>query len=138
MPAVEWLAGNYQDQFKLKIAVESKLRRIPLTEDVRVMLYRSVRELLMNVGKHSKATSAQVRFSTDSETLSIAVEDDGIGFDPDQLTAGRSGGFGLFSLRERLRDLGVQFVLASSKGKGTRALLRAALARPIECGEGLR
>jgi signal transduction histidine kinase len=102
---------------------------VPLTEDVRSVLYRNARELLTNVIKHAAANTVSVRMETAGNELRITVEDDGVGFDPEAPapTSDREGGFGLFSIRERMADLGGSLQIVSAPGKGCRATLIAPL-----------
>jgi signal transduction histidine kinase len=97
----------------------------PLTAEQQTILYRSTRELLTNVAKHSKATSASLTVSGMKDKLRIFVEDDGIGFDA--ATAGMgfspSGGFGLFNLSEYLQHAGGEISFDSTPGCGTRVTI---------------
>jgi len=102
---------------------------VPLSEEVRIVLYRSVRELLHNVVRHAAATHATVSVHRTDEHIHITVEDDGMGFDP-EATRGRgdlAAGFGLFDIRERLDYLGGNVDIRSIADKGTRVTLTAPL-----------
>jgi signal transduction histidine kinase len=92
-----------------------------------VVLFTSVNELLNNVVKHATAQRVMVRVETDEQSVQVDVEDNGTGFNPESLDSGQSGewGFGLFSIRERLKYLGGYFDIQSAPGKGTRARLSA-------------
>jgi len=92
-----------------------------------------VRELLLNVVKHAKANKVKVSVRRISSQVSVSVEDDGIGFDPDKVvsTAAREGGFGLFSIRERLEQLGGHLEIKSEPGRGCKVTVTA----PIKHGE---
>ncbi len=96
----------------------------PLEDDVRAMPFRSVRELLTNIVKHSQNT----RIRKEGEQIVIHLEDDGIGFAPDGLEIGEDmGGFGLFSIRERLSHMGGSVDIDSNPGQRCRCTLRALL-----------
>jgi PAS domain S-box-containing protein len=130
--ALEWLvhqlranygiAGEYIDDHEPK----------PLGEDMRVVLFQAVRELLMNVAKHSQASSARVEAKVENGILIVSVSDDGAGFDPRKLKKQglSAGGYGLFSIRERLTHMGGQLQIDSAKGRGTRIELRTPLFVP--------
>jgi signal transduction histidine kinase len=62
---------------------------------------------------------------TSGDMLRIMVEDDGVGFDPETLASrpNHEGAFGLFSIRERMADLGGALEIESEPGKGTKATL---------------
>jgi len=101
----------------------------PLGESGQVVLFQAVRELLTNVGKHARATEVSVSIRHDEGSLHIEVADDGIGFDPARVDppSVTRGGFGLFSIRERLRLLGGVMMIDSKVGNGTRVVLTAPL-----------
>lgn len=92
-----------------------------LDTPTQIHLFRSIRELLFNVLKHAGATHAEVRISQNGGRISIEVQDNGVGFETAgaQIKPDASGGFGLFSIRERLFHLGGEFEIHSSPGGGT-------------------
>jgi len=118
--ALKWLAEQMQ-QHRLTVAVQAEGDHLPLAEDQAVLLFQSVRELLMNVVKHAGTEWTTVTVSRVDGVLRVAVEDNGRGFDA--ATAPVTAQFGLFSIKERMRALGGRLVLLSSPGKGTTATL---------------
>ena len=91
-----------------------------MEEYIRVTLFRSLRELLINVAKHARVRAARVRIEPNDGVARVIVEDDGIGFDQAaSADEPGQGGFGLFSIRERLRHLGCRFEIRSAPGQGT-------------------
>jgi signal transduction histidine kinase len=101
----------------------------PLAEDVRDILFRNVRELLANVIRHSQANQVEVSMQRDDATMEITVRDDGVGFDPQTgaLQQNPMGGFGLFSIQERMADLGGSLAIESKPGQGCTIRLTAPL-----------
>ncbi len=99
-----------------------------LSEDNSVLLFQATRELLFNVVKHAGVLSAAVTVTQSDGVITIAVTDHGCGFDAGTLRAqGRSsGGFGLFSISERLDLLGGRLEVESAPGQGSRFTLTAA------------
>jgi len=81
----------------------------------------------MNVVKHAEADKALAKVSGGEQKVRIEIMDNGKGFDKRQAfqTDVSSGGFGLFSIRERLRHFGGRLTIQSEKGKGTRVVLTA-------------
>jgi signal transduction histidine kinase len=120
--ALTWL-GEHMLPHGLSVAVTIAEDCPPLPEDQAVLLFQSVRELLMNVAKHAGTDRAAVSlFVTGDRTLRIVVEDAGKGFDA--AAADRpSEQFGLFSIRERMQVMGGALEVDSSPGRGTRATL---------------
>lgn len=126
--AVEDLASQIQERHALSVTVQkSGTGRDELSEELRILLYRTVRELLMNVVKHAAASKASIAIQDDGREIRVIVEDNGKGFETmkDDLRPGRHGGFGLFSIRERLRLLGGRLEVESAPGKGARVVVTA-------------
>ncbi len=100
-----------------------------LEEDVRIHIFRSVRELLVNVIKHSGAKQVKISVARVEQQIHITVSDDGVGFKShDQAISPEEGGkFGLFSIRERLRLLGGYLEIHSTAGHGSEIIMKAPL-----------
>ena len=79
-------------------------------------LLRILQEALANVARHSAAQAVRIELACDAGTVTLAIADDGCGFDPDSVR----GGLGLASMRERTQLLGGQFDLKTAQGIGTR------------------
>jgi PAS domain S-box-containing protein len=123
--AVEWLADQFQEQHGLTIHVQRDGQPKPLGEAASVLVFRVLRELLTNVVKHAQATRVDISVTRYGDYLSLAVIDNGIGFDPGESGArtGRPDGYGLFSIRERLNHLGGYLEVASTPGRGVSAYI---------------
>ncbi len=95
-----------------------------LSEDQELMLYDIARELLFNALKYARASIVSVTIEGPGAQVRIIIEDDGIGFDTACLDDGHSegGGFGYFSIRERLTYLGGELEVESAPGRGTRVV----------------
>jgi signal transduction histidine kinase len=100
-----------------------------LDENTRAILFRNVRELLTNVVKHAKAEKVSVRLKAEDTMVTIVVEDDGVGFDPQAVIqpGEEKGGFGLFSVQERMENLGGAFEIVSEPRKGCKVIMTAPL-----------
>jgi signal transduction histidine kinase len=120
--ALAGLADPMRHQFGYEVSLEDDGLPKPLDADVRGMLFRAVRELLVNVGKHAKASRVRIELRREGPRASITVADDGEGFDAAKALAGQSG-FGLFSIRERLTYLRGEMVILSTLGQGTQVRL---------------
>lgn len=123
--ALDWLVEQTQAKYGLRCSAEIQPLQKPIREDRRVILFQAVRELLVNVAKHGRATRAKVSFQGDGARVRIQVADDGCGFDTSLLTLPESTGkgFGLFSIRERLALLGGELQIDSIPGQGTTAIV---------------
>ena len=114
--AVERLAETFAGRSGIVAAVEPNLgaERLPL--ETETVLYRLVQEALTNVVKHAAATRVNIVLSHRDGGVSVIVEDDGRGFEPEAV---RSDALGLVGMRERLALLGGTLAVESSPGAGT-------------------
>lgn len=122
---------NWSKHFGIRVrlhATGSTDERLP--SEVETMLYRLAQEALNNVAKHARATRVDIVLERNSETLSLIIEDDGIGFDPsDADTLG--GGLGLMGMRERAALVGAEVQIESMRGRGTTIIVRTPVAPKI-------
>jgi len=127
--AIDWLAEQFQLKHNLKCSVETDKKPKPLSQDIEIVLFRSVRELLINIVKHARANRVKITIRVNKKNLRIRVTDDGIGFKQEtQMTrAYQDKQFGLFNITERIRHLGGKLEMDSQKGKGTMVTLVAPL-----------
>jgi len=129
--ALEWLLEHNQKEHGLEYRFENDHKQRRLHKDLSSFLFRAVRELLINVIKHARTDKVRVALYQNHHYLSILVEDYGVGFDAEgnALTAKGDGGFGLFSIRERLLHLGGRMKITSTVGTGTSVTLRVPLTK---------
>lgn len=118
---LDWLASWMHEKYGLHVDVDAAAEADPAYEEVRVLLYQAIRELLFNVVKHANVKRATVRLRCrDNDRVEVRVEDLGSGFDSENGEAKKTpGGFGLYSIRDRLELLGGKMELRSAPGKGT-------------------
>jgi signal transduction histidine kinase len=88
-----------------------------LPPQVETALYRVVQEALTNVARHAQASHVGVVLERRDDRVLAIIEDDGIGFDPDEVV--RRDRLGLFGMRERAEMLGGNLTIESSPGIGT-------------------
>jgi len=124
-PAIEQLVNRLGKEADLHVTLRHRGRAKSLPNELAVVLFHGVRELLINVVKHAQTRNAELSLSWHKDQLRIDVADDGIGWDLSE--RGSSTGFGLFSIAERLQYVGGRFELNSQPGKGTQATLTATL-----------
>jgi PAS domain S-box-containing protein len=120
--AVEWFAKHIRSQHGIRVEVQKDLVPIPMDDEIKVLLFRSVRELMINIVKHAQARNARVTIRREDDGINIEVEDDGVGIKdvPRDSRLKSDSGFGLFSIRERLHYLGGRVQVESEKGRGTK------------------
>jgi len=133
-----WLVEQIQEKYGITTEFEDDKQPKPMDKDVCVLLFRAVRELLINVVKHANASKVKVSTRKAGNQIQVCVEDDGIGFDVDKVflsSAKNGGGFGFFSIRERLEELGGNLKIDSKHGHGTKVTLIAPLKEQNTKGE---
>ena len=120
--AFQWLSEHMRTH-GLTVDVQVGADRINLPDDQAILVFQSVRELLLNIVKHADTNRAIVAVATTPTELHITVTDGGQGFDHTAVAAPEPGssGFGLFSIDERMRAMGGRFEINSTPGHGTRA-----------------
>ena len=125
VPALSWLAREMERTHDLSVRFDSETEPNPLAEGVQALLYRSVRELLINVAKHAKTNEASLSIRCDAHRLMLVVSDNGCGFSPAFLSDAplQQGGFGLSSVSERVTNIGGEMHIESQPGKGTMVTL---------------
>jgi signal transduction histidine kinase len=129
--AIGWLTKQIQKQHGMMIEFENDEQPKPVDDRMRSLLFQCVRELLINVVKHAQAQKAKVIIRRDKDAIVITVQDDGVGFETSEMSSSseRMGGFGLFSIKERLNYLGGNFEIESGREKGTRVAIVVPLRR---------
>ena len=121
VPAVAALGQELQQRHGVSFSTSCEGEVAGHEKDVLILLYQSIRELLTNVIKHSRARRCHISFFAQSDGMVINVQDDGIGFDPDaaRLQGASRRSFGLFSIQERLHGLGGGMEIESRPRQGT-------------------
>lgn len=118
--AAENLVEKFGEEYDIR-SVFTLVKSGHISEETAVLLYQSLRELLINILKHAQAKTITVVIDMEDELFSVAIKDDGVGFDTSSILDEDIGsmGYGLFSIRERLESVGGKFRIFSEIGKGT-------------------
>lgn len=131
--ALHWMAGQHAAQ-GLQVEVEAPGGFDVPEKELRITLYRAANELLVNTWRYAQVDKAKVEISSEEDgAVHLTVSDEGVGFSPEEIRAreGLEGGFGLFSLRERIEALGGRLRLESAPGRGARITLTVPLERSV-------
>ena len=124
--ALEELAQRFSRERQIECQVHGGGAFEPLSNQLKTLLYRAVRELLTNAAKHAHARTIDVELDRVDGYIRIAVKDDGMGFDGSHIetrSSDKGTGFGLLSIRERLMHLGGRMDIRSAPGEGTEVIL---------------
>ncbi|HDH33891.1 MAG TPA: sensor histidine kinase, partial [Nitrospirae bacterium] len=130
--AIKWLIDQFRVKHGLEITFEDNEQITEFDHNIRFLIFQAVRELLVNIVKHSEAKTAKICLTSDNNNLKVIVEDNGIGF-PD--SPDKKNGYGLFNIREKMNHIKGQFDIDSSAGKGTRVTLIVPFGADIKQGE---
>jgi two-component system, chemotaxis family, CheB/CheR fusion protein len=126
LAGLEWLTRWSQETHHLTVQVTVPTAPVPpLPEDLAILLFQSVRELLFNAVKYAQVPEVAVTLAWDGQGLTLTVADAGIGFNPSGLRGegGGGGGFGLARIRHRLQLVGGSMTINSAPGQGTQVTL---------------
>ena len=125
----QWLTENVNKKYGIETECTDHTDFAIVSPELKALLFRNIRELLTNIIKHSFANKVRVIFDRKDDNLIITVEDNGIGFETNKPSDSVSNtpGFGLFSIQERIDDLGGSFEISSVHGKGCTTIMKIPL-----------
>lgn len=132
--AIEAYVAEWQERYGIRVDIQTFGRDNSLPPDVAAVLYRLVQEGLTNVLKHAKASKVSIVLEKKPEGLALVLEDDGVGFDPDNVgraDAGQASGLGLSGMKERVALLGGSIAVESAAGKGSTIFVQIRLEEPV-------
>ena len=117
--ALKRFAVTFAAAFDMECQVQVVGRPQRLSKESEVAIYRILQAALHNVASHAQAHRAQVSFDFGADSLRVAIEDDGIGFDPQAALNAPGEHLGLIGMRERAESLGAELSVTSTVGEGT-------------------
>jgi len=125
----EWLSEEIEHKHGIAVEFEDDGESISLDDDMAALIFRDVRELLINVVKHADANTVKVSLEKSDKYIRVTVKDDGIGFNPDEAASMISdkAAFGLFSIRQRLGRIGGSLEINSAPGAGCTVIMTTPL-----------
>jgi len=118
--ALGWYGEEFAKRTNIAVKMEdlARERNRQLPRDAAVALFRIAQEALNNVAKHAHAQHVWLRVEADATHMTLAVRDDGKGFDPKAPEA-RATRLGMTTMEERVTAAGGMLELESAPGKGT-------------------
>jgi two-component system, chemotaxis family, CheB/CheR fusion protein len=123
---LRWLADQMHQTHGLRVTIRDTGVGDVSSYDLRILIFQSIRELLFNVVKHATNAEARIELRRTAGSIVVEVCDDGPGFDAEAaLHSHATAGFGLHSVRERLRLFRADMQIDSSPGRGTRIAVTA-------------
>ena len=122
--ALKWKLEQVHEKSNTSADFQSDITKINIDTNRRIIVYRIVCELLLNVIKHANASLISIKIRKIRKKYYISIADDGIGFDyVNETKLARTGGYGLFSINERLDSINGSLELKSNHESGTLATL---------------
>jgi len=121
LPAIEKLAKNASGTNNLKVEVQDFGLDEKLEASLEISIFRIIQELVTNIIKHAHATEATISITQHEDTLSIIVEDNGVGFNARKIH--KKDGMGLSSIEKRVEHLEGTLEVDATPGKGTTILI---------------
>jgi PAS domain S-box-containing protein len=133
-PALQWLSRSMMENHNLKLKIDADAGAEPESDNIRAFLFQAVRELLFNVVKHAQIGQAEIHLRRVESQVEVMVVDRGAGFETvkKRNRSEQGGGFGLFSIRERVELLGGSLQIETAPGAGTRVRVRVPARQPNE------
>jgi len=123
LPTLERYVISFKEDTKINVVLKSRNVNEDLKPIISLTVFRIVQEALNNILKHSKSKSACVTLERTDQNLRINIIDYGIGFNTKDIRMTNSdlaGGFGIFSMKERVALLEGEFEVESEIGNGTK------------------
>ncbi len=121
---LRWYAEQFTRRTGMPVVVteaQPGCRVSPTTEEA---LFRIAQEALANVAKYAHADRATIAVDATADTICLAIQDDGRGFDPGLVhPPTRESGWGLMIMRERAAAVGADLRIDSAPGRGTRIVV---------------
>lgn len=114
VPALRWLAREWQKRSRAVVEVEASEEFDGLEEDARICVFRVAQEAVSNAITHGNAKSVRIRASQSEGRLLVSIQDDGLSFDVQQ-----AKGMGILGMTERVEKLGGKFSIVSRQGVGS-------------------
>jgi len=125
IPAIKWKLEQIENRYGITTTIKGANDPLEIDTDIRILLYRIVSELITNVIKHANADLIRIEINRDEKYLYISVVDNGQGFKYTAETkSDEQGGFGLFSIRERLDSIQGSLIFESDGRTGTNAIVQ--------------
>ena len=133
VPTLLWYFDRCAQQLRVRVEFEHQGLERSLNPEIEIVIYRIVQEALTNIARHAGVSAAVVRLWASPTALSVQIEDQGGGFDVEQVLSRPTTG-GLTGIRERVWLVGGQLIIDTHPGAGTclTALLPLNQARKTE------
>ena len=122
LPTLNWYVDRWAQRSEVKVEIESIGRKKRLPPEIETALYRIVQESLTNVARHAQANKVLLRLDRQPKAVTVSIEDDGRGFDLEELQTSKAApqSLGLSGMKDRISLLGGRLDIHTKPGEGTR------------------
>jgi signal transduction histidine kinase len=136
MPAIRWYAERYLEPAGIAVRCECAEIDERFRPEFEIAVFRVVQEAITNIVKHARAETVLIECEPSGADLVIDIEDDGAGFDPNEVATSPDSqrGLGLLGMRERVELLGGTVKVDSAPGRGTCVSVRVPLPQEVARG----
>ncbi|MFW5644776.1 MAG: PAS domain-containing sensor histidine kinase [Bacteroidota bacterium] len=119
---MHWLTEKIARENNIRTSFHSEFDEIKLPDSELILLFRIIQELIFNSVKHANAHKISINIYKATQGMHIVIEDDGKGFQTSELSDNeKRTGFGIFAVKERIKNLSGTFSIHSAPGKGCRS-----------------
>jgi signal transduction histidine kinase len=122
LEALKWHGKQFSANTGILLEIESNENDFKVKEEIATCIYRIFQEALTNVSRYARAKKVLTTIQLSKDSISVTVEDDGVGFDQSQMQTKKT--FGILGMKERVRSLSGVLEIISSPGKGTKINFR--------------
>ena len=118
LATISWFCREFKVRFpKLDMEVHTSVQEDEIPDSLKLVMFRILQETLNNIGKHAMAGKVSIELARNKDLLTLEINDDGRGFEAQDLPTGQ--GFGLGNMRERAKLSGGKLAIESEPGTGT-------------------
>ncbi|MEP7237594.1 MAG: PAS domain S-box protein [Ferruginibacter sp.] len=122
LEALEWLGIQFTENTGVHLKFTTAEKKIQSSEIIVTCIFRVYQEALTNITRYAKATKVFSSLKINDGIITVSIEDNGKGFAPESVQKHKS--FGILGMQERVLSLGGEFELLSSKGNGTKIIIK--------------
>ncbi len=123
--AMEWQSEEFEKRAEIKSMFNSNVTHVSLKADISIAIFRIFQESLTNVLRHSKAKEVTSFFRLNDDTITLLIEDNGIGFNEEEILHKKT--LGLLGMKERIQLINGTYEINGNAGKGTSVIITVPL-----------
>ncbi|MCY7292322.1 MAG: sensor histidine kinase, partial [Ferruginibacter sp.] len=123
--AMEWQSEEFEKRSEIKSIFNSNVSQVLVNASIATAIFRIFQESLTNVLRHSKATQVSSFFRLNDDTITLLIEDNGVGFAEEEIMHKKT--LGLLGMKERIQLINGKYEINGNAGKGTSVIITVPL-----------